>query len=133
MFSFVMKFLGQQFLCVDDICSKLQGQKVSSKKDIHSLPTCVVLRNNHRNYFTIANFDTLQWLKNCIFTLIFLSQNDFYVNNMCDKIHIKKDIQNLPTCVIMRNHFTIASFDTLLRAKCFFIYHEFFITRTSLC
>jgi hypothetical protein len=34
--------------------------------------------------------------------------------------HIRKDIQNLPTCVAMRNHFNIANFDTLPRAK--FIY-----------
>jgi len=56
---FAMKFLEQQVLYVNNIVSKFQGQKINTKKDIHNLPTCVVLRNNHRNHFTTANFDTL--------------------------------------------------------------------------
>jgi len=58
-----------------------------------------------------------QGLRNCLFTIKILSKNSSYVNKMCDKfggqkIHPKKDIQNLPTRVAERNHFTIANFDT---------------------
>jgi len=61
----------------------------------------------------------------------FLSKNHFYVNNMCAKFqgkksHTKKDIQNLPTYVAVRNHFTSTNFDTLPRTKFFFFSHEFF-------
>ena len=66
-----------------------------------------------------------QGLNNWLFTIGVLSQNDFYVHNTRDKFqgqksHIRKDIQNLPTCGTMRNHFNIANFDTLPRAKMFF-------------
>jgi len=43
--SFAMKFLEQQSLYNNNIYSKFQGQKINNKKDIHNLPTCVVLRN----------------------------------------------------------------------------------------
>ncbi len=49
---------------------------------------------------------------------------------MCDKFqgqksHIKKNIQDLPTCVAMRNHFTIANFDTLPKAEFFLFTMKF--------
>jgi len=57
-FFFAMKFLKHKFLYFNNICSKFQGQKINTKKDIHSPPTCVVLRNNRGNHFATANFDT---------------------------------------------------------------------------
>jgi hypothetical protein len=56
---FAMKSLEQQILYINNICSKFQGQKINTKKDIHNLPTCVVLKSNYGNHFTTANFDTL--------------------------------------------------------------------------
>jgi len=79
-----------------------------------------------------------QGLRNFLFTMKFLSQNYFYVNNMCDKFEsqknlIKKDIQNLSACLDMRNHFTTTNFDTLPKGWILFIYHEILFTRSSLC
>jgi len=126
-FSFAMKFLEKKFSFVNNICSKFQGQKINTKKDIHTLPTCVVLRNNRGNHFTVANFDTLPRAEKLLIYYEILLQNSFYVNSMCAKFqgqksNTKKDIQNLPTCVVVRNHFTLANFDTLPKTE-FFSFH----------
>jgi len=76
-------------------------------------------------------------LKNFLFTMNFFSQNYFYAKNMCAKFqgqksYKKKDIQNLPTCVAVRNYFSTAYFDTLPRAEFFFFSHEFFGIRPSI-
>jgi len=41
------------------------------------------------------------------------------------KIYSEKYIQNLPTCVVVRDNFTIANFDTLPRIEFFCFCHEF--------
>jgi len=102
-FSFAMKFLAWDHLYVDNMCVKFQGQKIHTKEVIQNLPTCVVLE-------TISLLPTLilSWgLKYCLFTMKFLSWNHFFVDNMyakflVQKICPKKDIQNLPTCVVVR-------------------------------
>jgi len=38
---------------------KFKSNGSTQKKDIRNLPTCVVVRNNQKNNFTTANFDTL--------------------------------------------------------------------------
>jgi len=65
----------------------------------------------------------------------FLEQQVLYVDNIFQgqKINTKKDIYNLPTCVVLRNnrgnHFNIVSFATLPRAEYFITYYEFFVTK----
>ena len=115
-----------------------KAKKLIEKKDINNLPTCVVLRNNCENHFTTSTLTPSQGLKNCLFTMKFFPQNYFYVNNICDKfqsqkIYTKRKIQNLPTCVAVKNHFTTSNFDTLLRAAILFIYHDVFCRRSPLC
>jgi len=68
----------------------------------------------------------------------FFPQSEFYVNDICEnfqsqKSYTQKDIQNLPTCIAVRNHFNIANFDTLLKGYIFFINHENFGMRPFLC
>jgi len=48
-----------------------------------------------------------QGLKNWYFTMNFLSQHHIFVNKACrkfqgQKFHLKKDVQNLPTCVVVK-------------------------------
>jgi len=124
--SFAMKLLEQKLCYVNNILSRIQGQKINKKKDINNLPTCFVLRNNCGNYFTTSTLTPSQGLKIFLFTMKFFPQSDFYVNNLFDKfqsqnIYTKKDIQKLPTCIAVRNHFNIANFDTLLRAEFFLL------------
>jgi len=59
-----------------------------------------------------------------------LSEDHLYVDNMRAKFqgqetYPKKDIQNLPTSVTMRNNFKAANFNTLLRAKFLFLIMKF--------
>jgi len=56
---FAMKFLEQQFLYVNNMCSRFHGQKINTKKDIYNLPTCVVWETIVETILTTANFDTL--------------------------------------------------------------------------
>jgi len=56
---FAIKIFKQKLLYINNMCSKFQGQMINTKKDIHNQPTCVVLRNNHRNHFITTNFETL--------------------------------------------------------------------------
>jgi len=98
-----IKFLSWDHLYVDNMCVKFRGQKIHTKKDVWNLPTCVVIE-------TISLLPTLtpfRRLKYCLFTIKFLSWNHFYVDNMHAKFQVqnifrKKDIQNLPTCVVVR-------------------------------
>jgi len=67
----------------------------------------------------------------------FLEQQVLYNNNIYSKfqgqkIHPKKDTQNLPTSVTRRNNFKAANFNILPRAV-FFINYENFGIRRSLC
>jgi len=53
-----------------------------------------------------TNFDTLPRIE-IFFAMKFLARNHLYADNMCfkfqvQKIYPKKDIQNLPTCVVLR-------------------------------
>ena len=41
------------------MCDKFEGKKIYNKKDIHNLPTCVVVGNIGRSHITTINFDTL--------------------------------------------------------------------------
>jgi len=55
----------------------------------------------------LPTLTTSQELKNWYFTMKFLSHHHVYVNNTCtkfqgQKIHPKKDVQNLPTCVVVK-------------------------------
>jgi len=70
-------------------------------------------------------------------TMNFFSWDHFYVENICTKsqgqrIYTKKDIQNPPTCVVVRNNFTTTIFDTIPRVEFFLIYHEYFFIQSSL-
>jgi len=76
-------------------------------------------------------------LKNCFFTMKFLARHHLYDNNMCaifqgQKIHTKKDIRNLPTCVAVKkiSLLPILTPSQGLKKKNF---HEIFIMRLSLC
>jgi len=57
-FFFAMKFFEQKLIYDFNTLSKFQVQKISTKKDIHNLPTCIVLRNTCGNHFTTTNFGT---------------------------------------------------------------------------
>jgi len=59
--------------------------------------------------FIAANFDTPQGLKNWFFVMKFFLEENLYVNNICakfqgQKIYTKRDIQSLPTCVVVNFH-----------------------------
>jgi len=85
LFSFAMKFSEQKLLHVNNICSKFEGQKINTKKDIDILSTCVVLKNNCGNHFTTANFDTLPRAEIFSYLLLSFLQNYLYVNNILGK------------------------------------------------
>jgi len=116
---------------------QISRPKYEYRKDIHNLPASVVLRNNYGKHFTIANFDTLPKADNYLFTMkilsIFFSMLITCVPNFEAKKVTQKDIQNLPTCVALRNHFNIANFDTLPRTEIVFLSHEFFGIRPTVC
>jgi len=119
-FFFPWKFWNNKF------CMLITYLQISRPKDQYKKIFTIYL---HVSFWetivvTISLLPTLtpsQGLKNCLFTMKFLSQYDFYVNNMCakfqgKKFHTKKDILNLPTSIAVRNHFTTAFFYTLPRA-----------------
>jgi len=59
--------------------------------------------------FNAANFDSLSRVEKLVFYHEFLSQHHLYVNNMCTKFQVqeippKKEIQNLPTCVVVKKY-----------------------------
>jgi hypothetical protein len=54
-----MNFFAQDPLYANNMCAKFEGQKIYTKKEIHNLPTCVVVGNNGGNHFIATNFDTL--------------------------------------------------------------------------
>jgi len=67
----------------------------------------------------------------------FLERKHIYVNNMCakfqgQKIHKKKDIQSLPTCVAVKKYSLLPTL-TPFRGLNFFFYHESFFMKESLC
>jgi hypothetical protein len=55
-----MNFFAQDPLYANNMCAKFEGQKIYTKKEIHNLPTCVVVGNNGGNHFIATNFDTLR-------------------------------------------------------------------------
>jgi len=55
------------------------------------------------------------------------------VTNFKAKRFTQKDIQNLPTCVIVKDNFTTANFDTLPKIEKKHFGHEIFGMRPSLC
>jgi len=71
---FAMKFLEQKVLYVNNI---FQVQNINTKKDIYNLSTCVVLRNNHRNYFNIASFASLPRAEKLLIYIEFLVKKLF--------------------------------------------------------
>jgi len=106
-FSFYMNFFPQGHLYVDYMYKKFQVPKIHIKKDIWNPPTCVVVRK-------ISLLPTLipyQSMKNCYFAINFLAWYHLYVDKTCDKfqgqkMHTKKDIDILPTCIIGRMIFS---------------------------
>jgi len=75
-----------------------------------------------------------QRLNKLYLTMKFLACEQIYVDIMFakfegPKIYTKKDTQNLPTYVVMRNNFTTTIFAILSRAEKLFIYHEFFFVQ----
>ena len=83
------------------MCAKCQLQKIHPQKDTLDPPTCIVAREN----FTIANFTIANFLRIELFFFChkFFLQNQPYVNKMCakfqvQKIHLQKNVQNLPLC-----------------------------------
>jgi len=86
-----LNLLEYQFLYVNNICSKFQGQKINTKKDIHNLPKCVILRNNCRNHFTTPNFDTLSRAEKLLIYYKKFASKFLYVNNMCAKFQGQKN------------------------------------------
>jgi len=107
---FYHDFFLKYHLYVTNICAKFWGQKIHPRKDIHSLPTCVVL-----NFYCCQLCHLLKdW--NFFFAKKFLSLDHLYVDNIFAKsqvqnIYSKKGIRNLPTCVVVTDNFTIANFE----------------------
>jgi len=83
----------------------------------------MVFRIQSERNFNAANFNSLPRARNWFFTMNILSQHHLYVNNTCtkfhsQKIHQKKDIQNLSTCVrSYGKKFTTANFNNLIRIE----------------
>jgi len=102
-FLFAMKFYWWDHIYVHNKSFKFQGQNIYTKKDIRNLPTRVVLRE----FSLLPTLTPSQGLKNYFFTVKFFTWNPLYVVNIwskfqVEKIHPQKDIQNLPTCVVVR-------------------------------
>jgi len=124
---FTMKFLQQNHLYDNNTCTKFQGQKFYQKKDIQNLLTCVVVKC----FSLLPTLTASQRLNYLFFAMKFLKWDHLYVDNMCAKfqaqnIYSKKDIRNLPTCVVMKKIFTTANFDTFSRAEKLFFFHQIF-------
>jgi len=113
---FTMKFFPQHHLYVNNKCNKFQGQNIYQKKDIQNLPTSVAIRKIHCYQLWQPPKD---W--------IFIFPWNFYHETIsmliiCDKfqvqkIYSKKDIRNLPICLVVRKNITTAIFDTFPRAE----------------
>jgi len=103
--------------------------KRSIQKKILTIYQHVVLRNNCGNHFTTSTLTASQGLKNCLFTIKkfykVISMLIKFVTYFKAKKDTQKDIQNLPTCIGVRNHFNTTSFDTLLRAEFFLLTMKF--------
>jgi hypothetical protein len=52
---FTMTYFSQDHLYANNMCAKFEGQKIYTTKDIHNLPTCVVVGNNGENHFTATH------------------------------------------------------------------------------
>ena len=81
-----MKFLEQQVLYVDNICSKFQGKK---NKKIHNPSTCVVLRHNGESISLVPTLIASQGLEFFLFTMNFCHKMVSMLI-ICDKFQGKK-------------------------------------------
>jgi len=130
-----MNFFSQHRLYVNNTSTKFQGQNIHQKKDIQNLPTCVVVKK----ISLLPTLSPSQGLKFLFFAMKFLEQQVLYVNNIFlrPKENLKKDIYNLPTCVVLRkncgNHFNTTNFATLPRAENFIFYYEISFKKLFLC
>jgi hypothetical protein len=90
------------------------------------------------NHFIATNFDTPQRLRNCLFTMKFLAQHGLYDKKKSRQISRPKDLpkqsylksSNIGSCC--GKFFTAANFDSLSKIE-YFLFHEIFGTKTSLC
>jgi len=95
---------------------------------------CVDVKNNS----LLPTLTPFLGVKFFSFAMKFLSQDQLYVNNIwskfqSQKIYTKKDIPNLPTCVVVRKFSLLPTLTPFQGLNFFFIYHENFIMRSSLC
>jgi len=109
------------------------------------LPLLLSPRPNQNGVFEFAGkeFSVLstltpsQGLKNWFFTLIFLSWDHLYIENMSSKFQVQKiytkKIFEIYQHVKLWENFHSTNFDTFPKAKKMFFYHENFAMRTSLC
>ena len=129
-----MNFWGQFHLYVGNMRRKFQVQEICKQNDMEDSPTWISCQKS----FTAANFDTLPRIEEIICAQRNFGVNFFDVGYMCEnfqvqKIHIKKHIQNLATCVVVKNISLLANFNTLSRIGFFVFAHEIFGTVASLC
>jgi len=80
--------------------------------------------------FTTTNFDSLPKIEFLFLPWIFLKWDHIYADNICakfqvQKIYSKKDIRNLPTCVVVRKIFTTTNFNTFQGLKNYFFAIKF--------
>jgi len=97
-------------------CTKFQGQKIYQKENIQNLLTCVVVICEM--FFITANFDILPKIEFSFFCYEIFGKKLFYIDNISSKfqgqkITTEEDINNLPTCIVLRmncgNHFTTST------------------------
>jgi len=102
---FITNFVPHHHLYVNNTFVKFWGQKIHQKNVIQNLPTWVA----EENFSLLPTLIAFQGLKKKI-AMNFLEQKLFYVNKICSKfqgpkIHTKKYINNLPTCVSCKGQF----------------------------
>jgi hypothetical protein len=84
------------------VYTKFQGQMMHQKNVIQNLPTLVDVEN----FSLLPTLTASQSLKYCLFSIKFLEQKYLCVNKIWYKfqgqiINKTKDINNLPTCVVV--------------------------------
>jgi hypothetical protein len=99
---FPTTLLPKHYLEVNYMFTKFQGQKIHQQKVIQNLPTLVDVEN----FSLLPTLTASQSLNYYFFVIKFLEQKPLNVNNIqykfqCQNMNLKKDINNLPTCVVV--------------------------------
>jgi len=104
---FTMEIFSQHHLYVNNMRAKFQGQKIQKKKRYSkSINMC-----SCEMFFNATHFDTLLRIEYFFFAMKFLAWDCLYADKVCSKfqvqkIYTKKDIRNLPTCIVVRMIFS---------------------------